>query len=89
MAATHASSSAWITCVAPAHAIGQVTVTVFNNPGGPGSLTNGFRYLYGPNDQTLAYVWDTSAGIDSKRRWSSGVSRGINTHSDLTSPKSM
>ncbi len=62
-------SATQITGTTSAHAVGTVNVTVTNPGGFTGSLAGAYNYLNATNAQTAAYVFDTSAGIDAKRRW--------------------
>ncbi|MCI0341860.1 MAG: IPT/TIG domain-containing protein [Planctomycetales bacterium] len=63
------ASSSSITCVTPAGTPGTVHVTVTNPGPVSTTLPFGFAYANGVNAQTAPYVFDTSAGMDCRRRW--------------------
>ncbi len=50
-------------------ATGSVTARVTNPGPFAGTLANGYCYQVTAGSRTAAYVWDTSSGIDYRRRW--------------------
>lgn len=62
------NGSSRLTATTPAGSLGAVDVRVTNPDAQLDTLTNGFTYI-SPDVQTSAFTFDTSAGIDCRRRW--------------------
>ncbi len=62
-------SATTITCVTPTGTPGTAHVTVTNPGPISTTLPYAFAYANGVNAQTAPYVFDTSAGMDCRRRW--------------------
>jgi hypothetical protein len=58
-----------ITGDAPAHVPAELDVTVTNPGNLSATLTDGFYYIYPDTHNRVGFVWDTSTGIDHRRRW--------------------
>ena len=62
-------SSTEIRCTVPAMAPAELDVTVTNPGGYSATLTDALTVVYPNGHQRAQFTWDTSTGIDYRRRW--------------------